>query len=161
MLLPAYFTIPIELYRDNNGLMAQATNEEAVPMMATSDSTFWVEAYGSSIQFNRNSKGEVVSLNYRGKTRPRVHNATESSRKQLFAHYVGEYVSEELNTCYILGIENGQLVLNHKSHGTIELENLWNDDFRGNRWFMNSVEFYRNKDGLVAGFLVSDNRSLL
>lgn len=73
--------------------------------------------------------------------------------------YTGKYVSEELNTCYTVDFKEDQLMLNHKNHGPINLKNIWNEEFSGNRWFMNCVEFYRDNNGKVAGFLVSDNRS--
>ena len=152
---PAWY---VTISRDGDQLMTCATAEDIFPMTATSASTFWIEAYGSSIQFNRDESGQVSNFYYRGMTCPKLKGISKLISEQL-AEFTGEYMSEELKTSYTVAPEGDQLVLKHDHHGTISLIHAWNDDFRGGIWFMNSVEFYRDKEGKVNGFLVTNNRS--
>ncbi len=67
--------------------------------------------------------------------------------------------SEELHTTYDVIEKNGDLKLQHYRHGTLNLSNAWGDDFEGSRWFINSVEFYRDNKGKIEGFKVTQGRA--
>jgi CubicO group peptidase (beta-lactamase class C family) len=146
---PAWY---ITISRNNNQLISCATAEGAVPMKAISDSTFWV--YGSVISFYKNDSSNIIGLHYRGMTCPKVQPGNTP-----LTELTGKYISEELKTIYDISVENGQLVAKHIHNGTILLTPAWKDDFEGGVWFMKSVEFYRDKNGKVAGFIVTTNRS--
>ena len=60
---------------------------------------------------------------------------------------------------YVAAVEEGELVLRHRRHGTISMTPAWGDDFRGGQWFLNSVEFDRSDLGVVVGFRVTQGRS--
>jgi CubicO group peptidase (beta-lactamase class C family) len=152
---PAWY---VTITKDGDRLMSYATAEQIVPMTARSQSQFWVEDYGSSIMFRRDEEGEVLNFIYRGMTCPKLEDIPLPTLEQL-AEYEGEYESEELKTSYVVVLENGTLVAKHRRYGTISLTLGWKDDFRGGIWFMRSVEFFRDEEGRVAGFKVSQNRS--
>ncbi|MBT4482549.1 MAG: hypothetical protein HOC71_02605 [Candidatus Latescibacteria bacterium] len=71
----------------------------------------------------------------------------------------GVYYSEELETTYTIGIENETLVANHRRHGIFNLTSAWADNFRGDLWFMRSMEFIMDKNGNVEGFSVTQWQS--
>jgi hypothetical protein len=49
---------------------------------------------------------------------------------------------------------------NHQNHGSIPLTWINGDDFRGEIWFLRSVEFLRDNAGKVTGLSVTvDDRS--
>ncbi|KPJ89307.1 MAG: hypothetical protein AMS18_12555 [Gemmatimonas sp. SG8_17] len=152
---PAWY---VTITRADNGLITQATAEEAFPMSARSDSVFWVGDYGAAIVFSRDESGQVDRFRYRGMVCPRVADLPPPSGEQL-AEYEGEYVSKELNTTYVAAVEQEELVLRHRRHGVITLTPAWNEDFRGGQWFLQSVEFDRGDSGQVTGFRVTQSRS--
>ncbi len=151
---PAWY---VTITREGSELVTQATAEDAFPMTARSDSAFWVEDYGATITFVRDDSGHVDRFRYRGMVCPRVGNTPPTDPR--LTEYVGEYASDELSTMYTAAVEDGELVLRHRRHGTIEMIPAWGDEFRGGQWFLNSVEFDRNDSGAVVGFRVTQGRS--
>ena len=145
----------ITISREGTQLMARATAENAVPMTATSESTFWVEVYGSSIQFTRDDSGHVTNFNYNELTCPKMKETSKLALEQL-SEFTGEYMSEELKTLCTVAIEGEQLAFEHHRFGTFNLIHAWKDDFR---IWDSSLEFYRDMDGKVSGFFITSNRS--
>lgn len=152
---PAWY---VTITREGERLMSYATAEQTVPMTAQSDSLFRVERYGSSILFQRDATGRVTGFRYRGMTCPKLKDTPTPDDAHL-GELTGEYWSKELETGYIIALEDSKLVAKHRHHGTISLTPARKDDFRGGTWFMHSVEFYRDKQGRVAGFTVTQGRS--
>jgi hypothetical protein len=148
----------VTISRDGNRLMTQATAEEKFPMTARSKTLFWVEDYNASVVFRRDKAGQVTHFLYRGMTCPKMKDWPFPGPEQL-AGLTGEYVSDELNTSYTIALEDGKLVAKHRRHGTISLTYAYKDDFRGGKWFMRSLQFYRDEAGEVEGFKVTQNRS--
>jgi hypothetical protein len=100
-----------------------------------------------------------MEMLYRGKVRPRVQETSRPSRDRL-AQLAGSYFSEELETTYHVEVKDGKLVMRHRRHGLIPLAWLNGEDFRGEAWFMRSVEFQRDAGGRVTGLSVTiDERS--
>jgi hypothetical protein len=117
-----------------------------------------VEDYGASITFSRDDAGRVDRFRYRGMICPKLEDVPPPSSSRL-NEYVGEYVSDELNTSYEVAVEKNKLVMRHRRHGTISLLPAWKDDFRGGERFLRSVEFDRDETGLVIGLRVTQGRS--
>lgn len=138
--------------------MTKATAEDKFPMVATSETRFWVKDYDAPIVFKRDNSGKVSLFYYRGMTCPKLEDVPEPNLEQL-AELKGEYVSEELKATYTIALEEGRLVAMHRRHGTISLTYAHKDDFRGGIWFLNSLEFFRNERGDVVGFNVTQGRS--
>jgi hypothetical protein len=156
---PAWY---VRIARAGSQLIAQATAEDPAPATARSDTEFWVEAYGASVTFHRGEDGQVSHFSYRDLEAPKVAERPAPSRSQL-AGLAGEYISEELNTSYHVIVVDDDLVMMHRRHGAILLSHAWGDDFRGDQWFMRSVEFQRDPSGEVTGLLVNGgerNRNL-
>ncbi|MBW1820170.1 MAG: serine hydrolase [Deltaproteobacteria bacterium] len=152
---PAWY---VTISRDGDSLKTQATAEAAVPMTAQSETRFMVKAYSAPIVFRRDKAGKVSHFLYQGMTCPKLPELLSPSPEQL-AELTGEYESEELQTIYTIALEDGKLAAQHRRHGTISLTHAYKDDFRGGQWFMQSVEFLRNKTDKVTGFKVTQGRS--
>ena len=60
---------------------------------------------------------------------------------------------------YTVAIEDDELVVKHRSHGTSKLKSAWGDNFRADFWFMRSVEFLRDDKGGIEGFSVTQWQS--
>ena len=123
-------------------------------MTPRSEREFSAGAGGAKIVFQRDAKGHVESLEFRGK---RAHKVEESPRPEQMQEYLGEYESVELGTFYRVASKKDSLELQHRRHGTIALTQLWRDDFGSPVTFMSSVEFQRDRDGRVIGFIVNGN----
>ena len=56
-------------------------------------------------------------------------------------------------------MREGDLVASHRRHGDIRLMPSLPDEFRGDQWFFQGVEFDRDANGAVTGLRVSNGRS--
>jgi len=74
------------------------------------------------------------------------------------AEFTGRYWSEELGTFYDVVVEEEALIARHRRHGRIALAERRPDAFQGDRWFFGSVEFQRDEEGVVTGFLLQGGR---
>ena len=147
----------VTITRDGEALMAQATAEARFPMRAVSEKEFFVEAYGASMTFGRGGAGDVDHLAYRDIHAPRIESQSYPARD--LNDYLGEFYSEELDTSYWLSVRDGTLVAHHRRHGDIELLPLVRDEFRGNQWFVPSLEFDRDERDRVIAFRITQGRS--
>ena len=148
---PGWYT---RIKRTGSTLTTQATREDAAPMTARSEREFWVEGYGASMIFHRDSSGRVTHLEYRGRRAPRVEETVGATAPPL-NDYIGEYESEELATTYRVAVRDGSLELRHFRHGTIPLAWLRQEEFGSATWFLRGVEFQRDGGGRVTGLLVN------
>jgi CubicO group peptidase (beta-lactamase class C family) len=152
---PGWYT---RITREGDGLQTQATREAKFAMVTLSDSTFWVPAYNTDMVFRRRDAGQVEMM-FRGRARPRVEETRPPSADRL-AQLAGSYFSEELEATYHVEVRNDSLVMRHRRHGVIPLTWINGEDFRGEVWFMRSVEFLRDDRGRVTGLSVTvDDRS--
>ena len=153
---PGWYT---RIRRDGTSLTTQATREDAAPMTARSEREFWVENYGASMTFVRDSAGRVTHLEYRGRRAPRV-DERQSTGGGPLSGYVGRYESDELGTFYTVAVKDTTLELRHFRHGVIPLERIRRDEFGSSVWFLRGVEFERDQAGRVTGLVINgDARS--
>ena len=145
----------ITISHDGNQLLASATAGKKVPMSTTSESIFWVEEYGASIQFERDDSDQVISFLYNEITCPKMKGISTFDTKR-FSEYVGEYLGDEIKVIFTISVEEDQLVFIHHRYGKFNLIHAWNDDFR---IWSSSLEFYRDKQNNVSGFFISSNRN--
>jgi hypothetical protein len=147
----------VQIHRRGSSLQIQATGESTFPMTSVSETEFWVQAYGASIHFLRDDLDRVNRIAYRQYVAPRVSSFDASDLR--LDDYVGEYVSEELDTAYTISMENGSLVAHHFRHGRIPLAAVYLDEFTSPSWFFSPVTFVRDGDGRVSEFLVGRGRA--
>ena len=140
---------------ENDRLMTQANGEDKFPTEAKSDSTFWVEAYGSSMTFVKDSTGNVNLLRYRAIQAKKI--VPWNPEPGLLNQYIGTYYSEELATEYKIDISNGVLSLHHMRLGDF---NLIADPTKEDQFSIPIGIFWFFKDGQekIAGFRLSGGR---
>jgi CubicO group peptidase (beta-lactamase class C family) len=144
---------------NGSSLTTRATREEAAAMTARSEREFWVEDYGASMIFVRDSTGRVSHLEYRGRRAPRVDESQPAGGGPLRA-YAGRYDSEELGTFYTVVARDTTLEMHHFRHGVTPLERIRRDEFGSSVWFLKGVEFERDPAGNVIGLVINgDARS--
>ena len=78
-----------------------------------SERTFFVEAYGATVEFVHEDSGLVTHLRYRGIKAPKL-DLPESTPARLAA-YVGDYWSEELRVAGRLEIHDEKLATRQRS----------------------------------------------
>jgi hypothetical protein len=103
----------LTITREGDQLMAQATREDKFKMTPTTETTFFVEAYGQAVEFVREPSGSVTNLLYRGINAPKL-NLAESTPARL-ARYAGDYWSEELRVAGRIEIHDGKLASRQRS----------------------------------------------
>lgn len=148
----------LEITRDGDQLMTQATRESRFPMVAISQEEFYVPAYNAAMRFRRNASGQVTHLDYRDIERKRV-EAWNPSAEELRA-FEGRYYSEELDAVYSVELRGETLIAKHRRHQAIELCPLERDEFRGSLWFASVVQFVRDNSGDITAMLIINGRSL-
>ena len=155
-VFPAFY---ITISRDGSRLMALETNKEIYPISAISETEFWVAAWNRSLKFNVDDSGNVLDFDFLGRNCPKVEEGSTPSQSPLTEDLTGVYYSDELDVRYTIVIEDGQLKAKHRRHGTSNLSPAWKENFRGDWWFMRSVEFNRDENGIVDGFAVTQWQS--
>jgi CubicO group peptidase (beta-lactamase class C family) len=73
--------------------------------------------------------------------------------------YTGDWVSEELDTHYVLSVVDGELVAEHYRHGTIRLTPQEPDIFVGDLFFFRPVRFERDASGAIGDMFVGQGRA--
>ncbi|HMJ64644.1 MAG TPA: serine hydrolase domain-containing protein, partial [Candidatus Binatia bacterium] len=97
----------LEITREGDHLNAQATHEDKFKMTPVSDTTFFVQAYGASVEFVRSKSGPTTHLLYKGIRAPRLELSKPTPTSLQV--YVGDYWSEELRVAYRVEIRDGEL----------------------------------------------------
>ena len=161
--LDAVPTFILTFTRDGETLYAQATGQERLEIVPTSDSTFRLLAVEASVTFLRGEDGEVEGaiLHQNGDQRatrmaddevPEEWTPTEED----LADYAGRFYSEELETFYTFEVEDGELVAHQRRLGRISLDPGEEENFAGGGL---SFAFERDRNGEVIGFYLSNVRT--
>lgn len=79
------------------------------------------------------------------------------SAKQM-ALYTGRYYSHELDTFYVVSIENDRLKISHTRLGIHYLTAKDKDEFRADRSYLGIVKFYHSKENTVERLSFSNGR---
>ena len=138
----------VRIRRDGTVLRVQATREDEFPMTARTPQEFWIDAYGASMTFQRDSARRVSSLLYRGKRAPRVDEAAR--RAAPLTDYVGTYHSDELAVSYSIVCTDSTLVMETFRRTPSALTRAAGDDFIAADGI--DVWFERDGAGRVTGF---------
>jgi CubicO group peptidase (beta-lactamase class C family) len=147
----------LTITREGNQLWAQATHEERFKMTPTSDTNFFVEAYGAAVAFVRNDSGTVTNLLYRGINAPRVDPADLAPTPARLAEYVGDYWSEEVRIANRIELHDGKLAFHERTGNWLYFLPIDRDRFAADPLGI-SLEFTRNPAGEVTGVQVSAGR---
>jgi CubicO group peptidase (beta-lactamase class C family) len=75
------------------------------------------------------------------------------------ADYVGTYVSDELETVFVVAQREGKLVLQRRPYDELSLQPVYQDDFRAGG-SLGSLRFVRGANGKVTGFSIFAGRVL-
>jgi len=77
--------------------------------------------------------------------------------KEELSSYVGEFYSPELETTYIISLENDTLSCHNSRHGDFKMKRIKQDILEGD-WPMLIAKYQRDEEGNINGILVSNGR---
>lgn len=146
----------VTLTLENGRLMTQANGEDKFPLEAKSDSSFWVEAYASSMTFVKDRNGNAGLLKYKTILANRIAHPWAPGPGEL-QQYTGIFYSKELAAEYKTDLTGSQLMMHHMRLGDIELhaDVTGPDRFTGP---IGSVVFSRDNHRNINGFKLSGGR---
>ncbi|MGZ2369237.1 serine hydrolase domain-containing protein [Ancylomarina sp. YFZ004] len=81
---------------------------------------------------------------------------TEPSKEELVL-YTGKFYSPELETTYIISLDEDSLFCHHARHGDSKMKRIKKDILKGD-WPLLISKFQRDEDGNINGILVSNGR---
>ena len=149
--------------REDGTFYAQATGQQRLEIVPTSDSTFALLAVEASVTFLRGEDGEVNAaiLHQNGDqraTRLEDDEAVEAwaPTAEDLADFAGRFYSEELETFYDFAVEDGELIMRQRRMGRVALSPGDEDSFSGGGF---SFAFERDRNGRVIGFYLSNVRT--
>jgi len=145
----------LDITRDGDQLIAQATREEKFKMTPTSGTTFFVQGYGSSVEFVSEKSGPATHLLYRGIRAPRL-SPPKFTPEQL-REYVGDYWSEEVRVAYRIELRDGGLGVRQRSGAWVRLLPTGMDRFDTDQGG-GALGFTRNDTGEITELKVSGGR---
>ncbi|WP_419860281.1 serine hydrolase [Candidatus Palauibacter sp.] len=148
--------------REDDTFYTQATGQQRLEIVPTSDSTFRLLAVEASVTFLRDPEGDVEGLtlhqngdNHATRLEGDEAESWEPAAEDL-ADFAGRFFSEELETFYTFTVEDDDLVLHQRRLDRAELEPGEEDEFSGGGL---SFAFERDRNGQVIGFYVSNGRT--
>ena len=149
--------------REGDTLYVQATGQQRLEIVPTSDSTFRLLAVEASVSFVRGEDGAVEGaiMHQNGANQPATRLEGEAPEEWApteddLADYAGRFYSEELETFYTLSVEEGELVMHQRRLGEVTLTAGEEDNFTGGNL---SFAFERDRNGEVIGFYLSNVRT--
>ena len=149
--------------REDGAFYTQATGQQRLEIVPTSDSTFALLAVEASVTFLRGDDGEVNAaiLHQNGDqraTRLEDDEAVEAwaPDEDGLADFAGRFYSEEIETFYDFAVEEGELVMRQRRLGRVVLAPGETDNFSGGGL---SFAFERDRNGRVIGFYLSNVRT--
>ena len=149
--------------REDDTLYTQATGQQRLEIVPTSDSTFRLLAVEASVTFLRGEDGEVEGLTmHQGGADQHATRLGEDAPEEWqptaedLAGFAGRFFSEELETFFTFTVEDGKLGMYQRRLGQRPLTPGEEDNFSGDGL---SFAFERDRNGQVIGFYVSNGRT--
>jgi CubicO group peptidase (beta-lactamase class C family) len=146
-----------KIYVKNDTLRYSNSNTNEWPLVPIGKNTFRMEK--STVKFNSNTHQMIIESE---NNLPGVFTFLQSNldkKTNDLNMLVGNYYSQELKAIYSISIDDkSNIYLEHARHGTIKLEQLYNNIFSGD-WPIGTVEIKRNEKGKVMGLRMSNGRT--
>jgi CubicO group peptidase (beta-lactamase class C family) len=131
---------------------------QSMPLTATSDSTFALQAVDAQVTFHRGSEDDLPSLTFHQDGDHPARRLPDVVEAVDLTQYEGRYFSAELETFYVLEAGDERLVIRHRRFGTAPLEHSEGDTFTGSLP-VSLMVFERDDTGRVTGFHAGNGRA--
>lgn len=147
--------------RDGDTFYTQATGQQQIEIVPTSDSTFALTIVEAAITFHRNDDGEIdaLTLHQNGDNRAtRLDGDVEAWEPDAsdLEDFAGRYYSAEVETFFEIRVEDEALVAEQRRLDLINLEPGDEDVFSGAQM---TFDFERDRNGEVVAFYLDNVRT--
>lgn len=156
--LPNEMIVSLEV--EDGILTAQATGQPKLPLVASSDTEFFIEEFDIKISFPKtaDNKASQFILHQGGQDMVAPRMEPFDAKSVDLKAFTGNYYSPELQTSYTLELKSDTLIANHVRHEPATLTLVGTDSFSCDAWFMSKIEFTRNEKQEIIGLKVSSGR---
>jgi len=150
----------ITVSREDGRLLFQGSGPDKLELLADSDTVFYLQGTDIKLSFELNNVGMVMRLvlDQRGREVAGKRITVVPFTPEQAVSYAGTYLSEELGAVYSVRYENGGLMLRHRRNGELPLTHLVGETFRGDQWWLRSIRFIKDEEGLVTGLAMTGDR---
>lgn len=140
-------------------LFAGGPIQPPMEMRPLAPNRFYVQQLSADLEFTPVPNGGMkVRITQPGGANEGTRTSGDLKRKTDLDAYAGVYWSDELETQYNFSLKDGKLIATHAHHGVIALTPMWEDTFRGNKWFISQVTFIRDSEGRVNAVTLGGGR---
>jgi len=77
---------------------------------------------------------------------------------QNLEDYVGKYYSDELDTYYTISQNGSTLVARHPINGNISLTYIYENNYKGDKWYFSRVKFEISDNKEINEFYITNER---
>jgi CubicO group peptidase (beta-lactamase class C family) len=147
--------------REGDRLLTRGTGQPELEIVPVAENEFRLLVVDARVRFERNAEGEVdaITLFQNGEHRgTRLDGGTAGPTPERLESYAGRYFSEELETFYTVGVEDGALVLSHRRLDDVRLVHNKNHAFTGG-FPVAEAEFEVDETGRVTALIVGNGRT--
>jgi CubicO group peptidase (beta-lactamase class C family) len=152
----------VSFTRDGDKYFTQATGQDKVEMVPTSDSTFRLKGVNATVTFHRNGNNPVAHITFdQGGKHPAARVDGTLMKPEEMSRFAGRYRSTELETEYTLAVEDGKLVARNAQRAavTFATPHAGGSTFIGDKPYLRSISFESAPGGTVSAMLVSFGRN--
>ena len=150
--------------REGETFHTQATGQQRLDIIPTSDSTFSLVQVEAAVIFHRTDDGEVegVTLDQGGQQQHATRLTDDDEAEEWepttedLATFEGRYFSEEIETFYTMAVEEDGLVMHQRRLDDANLTPGEADTFAGGGF---TFTFERDRNDQVIGFYLSNGRT--
>jgi CubicO group peptidase (beta-lactamase class C family) len=149
-----------KIYLKDDTLRYFRTEESESPIVPIAKNEFQMLGVSSELIVRFGAEGNDKAMHVTIDDGPPIishrFNQIESTKKEL-ASYAGKFYSPELETTYIIALNDEKLSCYHPRHGESEIKRIKKDVLEGT-WPFNIAKYQRSKVGAITGILVSNGR---
>lgn len=156
----------VSFTRQGDTLYTQATGQQRLRILPTSDSTFSLVDVQASVMFHRNEAGVVTGLTLTQNGQVHATRIADEDRTpptawapstEDLAEFAGRYFSDEIETFYTITLDDDTLVMHERRLGDANLTAGSDPDtFTGSNL---NFAFERDRNGEIIGFYLSNGRT--
>lgn len=160
--LDAVPTFILTFTREDEKFYTQATGQDRLEIVPTSESTFSLLAVEASVTFHRNEEGEVDALTLHQNGEQRATRLADDAAQEWapdpndLAEFVGRYFSAEAETFFTVTLEEEQLVIHQRRMDDRDLDPGAADTFSAGGV---EVSFERDRNEQVIAFYMANGRT--
>lgn len=151
----------LSFFMEDDKLYTQATGQQKIEIIATSDSTFRLTLVEAAVTFHQDAEGKVNALTLHQNGNHKAKRVLEEPWKPSesdIAAYSGSYFSSELQAFYTVEQSGDELVLKHRRMQDLPLQAIEKDKF-ASMFPIAEITFVRDEQGSITGFMASNGRA--